>query len=137
MKPADEVRRELVQQWWAKAEEDLDVARHLLDYDTPYLNSVGFHAQQAAEKFMKALLVYYQIEIIQTHDLGKLLDLVSTREQSLADSLTDVTALNPYGVDVRYPSDSPEITPEEAENAIELATQVKSIIQPKVLDCQE
>ncbi|MBI4473523.1 MAG: HEPN domain-containing protein [Acidobacteria bacterium] len=54
MKPPDEVRQELVQKWFTKAEEDLAVANQLLADDVPYYAAIGFHAQQAAEKFIKA-----------------------------------------------------------------------------------
>jgi len=33
MKPPDEIRREIVAQWLARADEDLSVARHLLALD--------------------------------------------------------------------------------------------------------
>jgi hypothetical protein len=57
MKPPDAIRRELVAQWLARAEEDLGVARHLLAERLPYYTAIGFHAQQAAEKYVKAFLV--------------------------------------------------------------------------------
>ena len=54
MKPPDEVRQDLVQRWLKKAEEDLAVANLLLADDAPYYAAIGFHAQQAAEKFIEA-----------------------------------------------------------------------------------
>ena len=54
MKPPEEVRRDLVRQWLDRAGEDLGVTEHLLGSGVPYLASVAFHAQQAAEKLLKA-----------------------------------------------------------------------------------
>ena len=48
MRPPEQVKRELIQQWLAKAEEDFSVGEYLLSEDTAYLSAIGFHAQQAA-----------------------------------------------------------------------------------------
>ena len=129
MKPPEEVKRGLVQQWIAKAGSDFGVAKHLVMEDPPYLEAVGFHAQQAAEKYLKAFLVEQQIEFPKTHNLAELLDLVSKANLDLASSLKDAIALTPYGVDIRYPSDFPNITHEAARKAVELARKVRDAIQ--------
>lgn len=129
MRPPEEVKREFVRQWVAKAASHLGVARHLLSDGSPYVEVICFHAQQAAEKYLKAFLVERQIEFPKTHDLGALLDLVATTDPRLAESLRDVTALTPYGVDVRYPSDLPEITAEDAREAVELARRLEDVIR--------
>jgi len=61
MRPPEEVRTDLVRQWLARAGEDLGVAEHLLESETPYYASVAFHAQQAAEKYVKTVLVHHQL----------------------------------------------------------------------------
>ncbi len=76
MRRPEEVRHDLVQQWLSRAEEDLDVATRLIAESTPYLSTVAFHAQQAAEKFLKAFLVRHGVEFPKTHDLEELLDRV-------------------------------------------------------------
>ena len=52
----------LVRQWVEKAEEDLCVAEHTLtlDENCPY-GTVCFHAQQCAEKYLKALLALHAV----------------------------------------------------------------------------
>ena len=77
MRPAEEVRAELVRGWIARAEEDYRVAIFLADEKAPYPGAVAFHAQQAAEKHLKAALVHFQLEFPKTHDLGQLLDLLA------------------------------------------------------------
>lgn len=129
MRPRDEVRREIVQQWLAKADEDFAVAERLVCGEEPLLASAAFHAQQAAEKFLKALLVHYQIEFRKTHDLGELLDLVAQVDRPLADSLGDVTALNPYGVETRYPGDHADVRQRDAEDAVSLAGRVRQAVR--------
>ena len=128
MRPADQVRRDLIRQWITKAEEDLGAAEILILHKPSYLSAVGFHCQQAAEKFLKALLTLNQIEFPKTHDLGALLDLVSPVETSLAESLNDILLLNPYGVEIRYPGDMQAIDPEDAQNALKLAKRVRDAV---------
>lgn len=128
MKSAEEVREDLVSQWLAKAQEDLDVARHLIRGDIPYPNAAAFHCQQAAEKLMKAVLVKYQVVFPKTHDLEELLRLVSTVDRSLASALDDIGELNPYSVEYRYPGDAPDVTPEEAKTALDIATSARGLI---------
>ena len=125
MRPPEEIRAELVRQWLAKAEEDLGVAEYLVSENTEYFSAAGFHAQQAAEKFLKAVLVHHQIEFPKTHDLAGLLDLISRADPDLALALGDVLGLNIYAVEARYPGDSPEITASDAQTALSLANQAR------------
>jgi HEPN domain-containing protein len=129
MRPPEDATQDLLRQWLTKAEEDFAVAEHLLSENTPYLGTVGFHAQQASEKFLKAVLVHYQVEFPKTHDLGRLLDLVATANAPLAASLRGATALNPLGATMRYPSDLPELTAEDARTAVGLAASVREAVR--------
>jgi HEPN domain-containing protein len=74
-------------------------------------------------------VTYRQIEFPKTHDLSLLLGLISTAAPSLAESLEEVAELTSYGVEVRYPGDIPEITADEAAEAVELAEKVREAIQ--------
>jgi HEPN domain-containing protein len=128
MKPPEEVLRELVGQWTAKAESDYRAARQLIQSDEPIREAVAFHCQQAAEKYVKALLVRHQVEFPKTHDIKELLDLLARIEPDLADSLLEASWLTPFGVEVRYPSDSPEMLPSEGRQAVELARRVREAV---------
>jgi HEPN domain-containing protein len=132
MKPPDEVRRELVEQWVARAVEDLAVARHLLADDLPYYAAIGFHAQQAAEKLIKAFLVATQAEFPKTHDLGRLLDLVATVDAALAAELAPAIVLTDCGVDVRYPGDLPVLSVDDARQAVDTAGLVQAHVMPRL-----
>lgn len=128
MTPPDRTRLALVQEWLRKADEDLAVAEYLVSSMRPHFGAAGFHAQQAAEKYLKAFLVDRQIEFPKTHDLDKLLDLMATVAAPLAESLRSVTVLSVYGVDVRYPADTPDLTLGEAHEAIDLAAKVRDAV---------
>jgi HEPN domain-containing protein len=62
MKPPEDIKKEFVQRWLAKAESDLLASRHLLQGRPDLAGTAAFHAQQAVEKTLKALLVWHQIE---------------------------------------------------------------------------
>jgi HEPN domain-containing protein len=132
MKPPDEIRREIVAQWLARADEDLSVARHLLAENLPYHGAIGFHAQQAAEKFLKAYLVTHQVEFPKTHDLGRLLDLIAPVDGALATALSASVQLTDYGVDVRYPGDLPQLDADDAKSAVDRAVEVRDAVTSKL-----
>jgi len=125
MRPPEKVKRDLVQQWLAKADEDLNAAKALLSLRTAFFSTIGFHCQQAAEKYFKAFLTWEQIEFPKTHDLSLLLGLIATAAPSLAESLEEVAELTSYGVEICYPGDIPEITSEDAAEAMQWAEKVK------------
>jgi len=127
-KPPDQVREEFVRQWLLKAEEDVGAAKSLLTYGETFLSTVCFHAQQAAEKYLKAFLTRHQVEFPKTHDIGELLDLIDLIDRNLSDSLRDTMVLTDYGVVIRYPSDLPSVTASDAQGAVRLADQVRKSI---------
>src|SRR3989442_12331505 len=66
----EEVRRALARQWLAKAEEDLAVPDLIARNSGPLYGALCFHAQQAAEKALKAGLGTQQTEFGRTHDIA-------------------------------------------------------------------
>ncbi len=130
MTPHDQQKRTLLTDWLAKAKSDLDLAVHLMDEGTMFPSAIAFHCQQAAEKYIKAYLVWHQIDFPKTHDLEQLLDLISEVDRGLADSLRDVIVLTPYGTELRYPGDRPEASPADARSAVELARLTRDKVLP-------
>lgn len=121
MRPPEEVLRDLVRQWIEKAELDYQAAAQLLDAGDRLRQIVAFHCQQAVEKYLKAFLVRHQVEFPKTHNLRELLDLASTVAPDMARSLDRCVTLTPYGVDIRYPGDLPDVLPGQDTEALELA----------------
>jgi len=132
MKTAEQVKQKIVKQWLAKAERDLSAAKALLGGKKPFYGIVGFHAQQASEKYLKAYLTQHQIEFPKTHDLKELLNLIATKNLKLADLLQDIVILTKYAVEARYPGDFPEPSKVQAEEAVALAEKVKKAILIKL-----
>lgn len=131
--PPENPKLRIIDEWRRKADDDLAVAERLLSDDAcPFSNAITFHCQQAAEKYLKALLTCWDIEFPKTHILARLLALVEQRDATLAASLMDVVGLTPYGVELRYPGDRADASPAEAREAVQLAQQVHDAVMPRI-----
>ena len=62
----------------------------------------GFHAQQAAEKLMKALLAHLGIQFELTHNLTRLAKSIAKVDQPLPDLGLPLRKLTRFGVVYRY-----------------------------------
>ena len=71
------------------------------DPDTPD-EVIGFHAQQAIEKMIKAVLSATGVAFRKTHDLTELIDLVYDSGAEFPAGLEEVKALSPFAVEFRY-----------------------------------
>ena len=132
MKRPEEVRVEFTIQWVEKAETDLNTAEYLCRSGGNYAYAAAFHAQQAAEKGLKAFLVWHQIEFKKIHDIAALLGLASSAEPDLRNVLRDAESLTPYGVEYRYPGDYPQVTIDLAEHALSIAARVRDEIRERL-----
>ena len=82
-----------------------------------------FHAQQAAEKSLKAVLIHYGIEPPRTHNLERLIDLLPasmTRERVLTQS----ARLTIFATSSRYPGSQERVDEDEYIEAVRLAQDV-------------
>jgi len=128
MKPPDEDLRSLVAQWVKKAEDDFRTIEHLATEAEGFASIIAFHAQQAVEKYVKALLTLHRVDFPKTHDLRLLLDLLRHVEPATARAIYDSRWLTPFGAAIRYPGDCPELRPGDEEKAIELARSVRNVV---------
>ena len=104
------------------ARSDLAVARSVHDADV-LMETLCFHAQQAVEKSLKAVLLARSVAFPHTHNLRILMDLVSNVESLPPDVVASVGLVG-YAVEVRYPGIYEDITEDEYREAVRLATVV-------------
>lgn len=124
--------RFLVRQWIERAEHDLTNAEHALslpEEKCPF-DTICFHAQQCAEKYLKALLTLHSIDSPKTHDLVVLFALVKQSGTVLSLEVSDLQPLNRYPIEARYPGDWEPIGREEANEALAIAKTVREQIGP-------
>jgi HEPN domain-containing protein len=95
--------KKLTRQWARKAEADFTLARRLLKAKPPFHDSLCFHCQQAAEKYLKALLQERGLTVLRTHNLVDLHRLLLPNDPSLRAVRRGLKTLTRYAVDYRYP----------------------------------
>jgi HEPN domain-containing protein len=90
--------------WVKKAEEDYLAALDLGRRRKKQLhNSVCFHCQQSAEKYLKARIEEASLRIPRSHDLETLLNLLLPTEPLWAALRPALQNLTDFAVDFRYP----------------------------------
>jgi HEPN domain-containing protein len=98
----DDGQRELAAQLLDHAADDVAAANALLEVAGVSDAIVGFHAQQAVEKAIKAVLTSRGIDYPFTHDLELLAALADHAGTPLPVDLDDVPRLTPYAASLRY-----------------------------------
>ena len=93
---------DLASRFIAKGEEDLLAAKALVDNPEISDDIVGFHCQQAVEKFLKAVLTKEGVVFRKTHDLEELLDLMEDNGLPLPENRDALDDLQPFAVTARY-----------------------------------
>lgn len=119
--PRDHVRALL-----KKAANDLTAADATLSTELA-LDTVCFHAQQAVEKSLKAILTFHGVEYPWRHDLGELLELVKPLAPEIGPYEDQILRMTPYAVEVRY-DDEFEPRLHEATQALDVATNIHRLI---------
>jgi HEPN domain-containing protein len=115
----------LTLEWVQKAEGDFGTAgREIRARRAPNYDAVCFHAQQCAEKYLKALLQEANTPFGKTHNLVILLDLLLPAEPSWEMLRHDLQVLNGFAVYVRYPGESADKP--TAKEALALCRAVRS-----------
>jgi HEPN domain-containing protein len=129
--PLEEIRRR-VRQWVAFAEEDLRLAEHALTMpaECPH-RLVAYHAQQCAEKYLKAFLVLRGVDFPYTHNISVLLELSAEAGPWLSD-LHEAESLTAYAVTARYPGVEQEVTDADAREAIGNAREVRRTVREEL-----
>ena len=111
--------------WIRKAESDVVAMEATLKAGS--LDAACFHAQQSAEKYLKAYLADNKIAFPPTHNLAKLVLLCRATDESFESLLSTVEPLTPYAVQLRYDGDFwPTI--ETAKHARSCALEVKQFV---------
>ena len=119
--------------WISYAEDDMGLARYAMKMpgSRPY-RLIAYHAQQCAEKYLKAYLVYHDIDFPYTHEIGKLLKLCGIH--LWIEKLKETDKLTPYAVTARYPGVDEVVTENEALEALDLASLVRKTIRKALSD---
>jgi HEPN domain-containing protein len=117
-------RLDLARVLLARAEDDETLVRKVSP-DTDVADAiVGFHAQQAAEKSIKAVLAARGVSFVKSHALGYLIGLVEENDIDAPKELSEVDVLSPWAVEFRYEGEEPPALDRSA--ALTLVEQLKA-----------
>lgn len=94
--------RDLAVRFARKARSDEIALDKLADDPDVPDDLIGFHAQQALEKLLKAALAHARIAPPRIHDLGELIARLEDAGLSPPASASDARALVPWAVEFRY-----------------------------------
>jgi HEPN domain-containing protein len=115
-------------EWINKAEGDrFSAQREVRARTHPNYDAACFHAQQCAEKYLKARLQEAGQAFKRTHDLVNLLSLVLSVEPTWSVLQADLIILTDFAIDYRYPGNA--ATKDEAQDAVKRCKRVRYFIR--------
>jgi HEPN domain-containing protein len=109
--------------WLARAHSNLLLAESGQQRGV-FLEDLCFEAQQAAEKALKAVCVFYKIEFPKTHSLITLTALLEQAGIQLPPDVQEADPLTSYAVQARYPDWDEAVTDSEYQRALTIAKNV-------------
>ncbi|MEJ5250943.1 MAG: HEPN domain-containing protein [Chthonomonadetes bacterium] len=126
------MNEDAVRLWIRRAESDLKTGKDELATTDPATDTICFHMQQCAEKYLKAYLIFHGEEYPRTHDIGFIVNKCASIDPDFDTLNRDgVDSLTKYAVGVRYDE---EIFPslEETERGLQMAVRVKEFVLSKL-----
>jgi HEPN domain-containing protein len=85
-----------------------------------YYEDLCFHCQQAVEKAIKAVLIHHKINLVKTHDIKLLLNLLPALAP-VPITAREAALMTRYAVSTRYPGDYDAVSEEHWKQALKIA----------------
>lgn len=119
------MKDEVWRQWLQRSRSNLTRAELGRQNKDILFEDLCFDAQQAAEKALKSILAFYDVDIPRTHSIGYLIKLISESCRiPIPDSIKGAVILSDYAVTVRYPGDWEPVEEAEYTQAVLMAREV-------------
>lgn len=120
-----------IKQWIDIAEEDLALAKRGLSVSSGIsYRIICFHSQQSAEKYLKAYLIFHEVEFPYTHNITTLPYLCSNIDK-FAEQLRSAEVLTAYATAMRYPGEYRKLKKTDAQKSVKLAEKVRLGVRNK------
>lgn len=118
--------KDVARGWIKKAESDVENMKTMKESGKA-LDTACFHAQQAAEKYLKAFLCFNGLVFPKTHDIEELLEICGRIDERFINLVAETIFLTDYAVGLRYDF---EFWPEmkDVENALEATKKIKKLV---------
>jgi len=120
------------EEWIERAKGSLELAQAKIIRHICY-EDLCYQSQQAAEKALKGLLIYYGIEPEFTHNIEILLKEIK-KFTDIPENIKETVQLTNYAVQTRYPGEYEEITKEEYKRSVKTAKDCLNWIESKIKD---
>jgi HEPN domain-containing protein len=120
--------------WIDRAKSSLEIAG-TRNSNLVYYEDLCYQAQQAVEKALKGLLIYYNVEPKFTHNIGVLLG--ELRTYINISEIKETIKLSKYAVQTRYPGEYDDITKEDYENAVKMAKNCLDWVERKIKENED
>lgn len=121
-------------EWLNRAKSNLARATADINLSNIYLEDLCFDAQQAAEKAIKALLLYRGVVFPFVHDLAELVTVLQRNGEEVPPSIAEAARLTRFAVETRYPSLAEAVTREDYNRAVAIAAEVILWVEKHMLD---
>jgi len=121
--------------WLDRAKSSYELAR-MTDNVEIYYEDLCYQVQQAVEKSLKGLLIYYGVEPEFTHNIEILLNELE-KFATIPEDVKQAMKLTIYAVQTRYPGEYDEITKEEYTKSIKIAKDCLDWVKNKIKENKE
>lgn len=123
----------LVKEWIYKADQDFNFAKISLQEARAYFDQICFFFHQAAEKYLKAYIVKFDLKFEKEHDLVRLLKVCGGKDSSFASFEEDGRFLTKFYFEARYPEPVfATYSLEETEEAFQVAQRIGKFVKDKL-----
>src|SRR6266487_5416060 len=116
------------EKWFRKAENDFLVIKNNIASAEIPIDACCFHAQQAAEKYLKAYLISKKIHFPKIHELKALIILCADINPAFNSIAEPALKLSDYAIAPRYPDAFDDLTIDDARKAYDDAIVIKNFI---------
>ncbi|MEA1962738.1 MAG: HEPN domain-containing protein [Patescibacteria group bacterium] len=122
----------LTKEWIIKSQNDFKSAQILYKENGP-TDSLCFHCQQSVEKILKGFLVFNKKEFPKIHDSIHLLNLCKKIDKNFKILESQVSFLNRYYIESRYPPEITVYSKVECKEAIECAKRITQFVINEIM----
>jgi len=118
------------QEWLAYAQRDYDFAVDVESHFWPkHIEKICYNCQQAAEKALKAILAYHDVEIPRTHNIKELVDKCKEHSGSIELENRVARQMTRYATISRYPDSVTEWDDTDGKVALKYAKEILDMVR--------
>ena len=126
---------ERYESWIERGKSSLEISKIAIN-ENVYYEDLCYQSQQAVEKGLKGLLIYYNFEPEFTHNIGMLLAELE-RFTEIPEYIKETNMLTKYAVITRYPGEYDEITKQKHEESVKIAQNCLEWIEKTIKKCED